>query len=240
MKCPFCQNDMGDAPDACPHCQRRHAPQVAQYIAQGWNALQSGAEGEARAAFTQAVQATPPNDKKQVGLNVAHLLKQAKAPPATTPAAPSSTQPQAPPQAATVAAPAPRPQARRPAAGAAQRGVLFDFNEKPVNIVRVMDDAKRQQAEYAEARTRRMRLVALLIPAGLPFICADVALGYNICTFSLVTMVLWGAAIAGFILLRRNQPTGQEFGPGFDAARAIFELSRTTCHPSAPSLAGWT
>ncbi len=66
MKCPFCQNEMGDAADACPRCHRRHAPQVAQYITQGWNALHAGAEEQARAAFTQALQATPPRDKKQI------------------------------------------------------------------------------------------------------------------------------------------------------------------------------
>ena len=243
MKCPFCQNEMGDAPDACPHCQRRHAPQVAQFIAQGWNALQGGAEGEARAAFTQALQATPPNDKEQVESYVAHFFEQAKAPPATAPAAPPPAQPQlhtppAPPQAATVAAPAPRPQAHRPAAGAAQRGLFFNFNERPANIVRVMDDAKRQQAEYAKARQQRMWLVALLVPAGLPFICADVALGYNICTFSLVSMVLWGAAVAGFILLRRSPPSGKEFGPAFDSARTIFETLKDDLSPKR-TLIGW-
>ena len=51
MKCPFCQNEMGDAADACPRCHRRHAPQVAQYITQGWNALHAGAEEQARAAL---------------------------------------------------------------------------------------------------------------------------------------------------------------------------------------------
>jgi hypothetical protein len=245
MKCPFCQNEMGEAVDACPRCHRRHSPQVARYIAQGWNALQGGAEEEARAAFTQALQATPQNDKKQIQSYVAYLFTQAKAPPATA-AAPVQPQPrsrarqqaQPAPRAATVSAPAPRPQAGQPSARAAQRGLFFNFNERPLNIVRVMDDAKRQQAEYAKRYTQRKWLVALLLPVGLPFVCADVTLGYNICTFSLVALVLWGAALVGFIVLRRNRPTGQEFGPGFDSARTIFETLKDDLSPKS-TLVGW-
>ena len=245
MKCPFCQNEMGDAADMCPRCHRRHSPQVARYIAQGWNALQGGAEGDARTAFTQALQATPPNDKKQIQAYVAHLFTLAKTPPAPVgPQSQSQAQPQsqprarvAAPQAATVSAPAPR-QAAQPSAGAAQRGLFLNFNERPVNIMRVMDDAKRQQAEYATRYTQRKRRVALLLPAGLLFIGADVALGYNICTFSLVALVLWVAALVGFIVLRRNRPTGQEFGPGFDNARAIFETLKDDLSPKR-TLIGW-
>jgi hypothetical protein len=258
MRCPFCQNEMGAAADACPRCHRRHSPQVARFITQGWNALQGGAEEEARAAFTQALQATPQNDKAQIQSYVAYLFTQAKAPPAAAAASVGSqsqsqaqlrSQPQAqpqarpqaqrsaPPQSATVSAPAPR-QTAQPSAGAARRGLFFNFNERPVNIMRVMDDAKRQQAEYAKARTQRMRLVALLVPAGLPFICADVALGYNLHTFSLVALVLWGAALVGFIVLRRNRPTGQEFGPAFNNARAIFETLKDDLSPKR-TLVGW-
>jgi hypothetical protein len=256
MKCPFCQNEMGDAADACPRCHRRHAPQVANYILQGWNALQGGAEEQARAAFTQALQATPQNDKKQIQSYVAYLFSQAKAPPgaaAAVAAAPahSQVQPRAQaqpraarqrarvaPQAATVSAPAPRSQAAQSSARAAQRGLFFNFNERPVNIVRVMDDAKRQQAEFAARYAQRKWLIALLLPAGLPFICADVTLGYNICTFSLVALVLWVAALVGFVVLRRSRPTGQEFGPGFDSARAIFETLKDDLSPKS-TLVGW-
>jgi hypothetical protein len=245
MKCPFCQNEMGDAVDACPRCHRRHSPQVARYIAQGWNALLGGAEEEARAAFTQALQATPQNDKQQIQSYVAYLFTQAKAPPAT---AAASVQPQPhprarrqaqpTPRAATVSAPAPRPQASQPSARAARRGLFFNFNERPLNIVRVMDDAKRQQAEYAKRYTQRKWLVALLLPVGLPFVCADVTLGYNICTFSLVALVLWGAALVGFIVLRRSRPIGQECGPGVDSARTIFETLKDDLSPKS-TLVGW-
>ncbi len=243
MKCPFCQNEMGKATNACPRCHRRHSLQVARYILQGWNALQSGREEEARAAFTEALQATPQNDKAQIQSYVAYLFTQAKAPPAAAapvqpqsqPATQEQAQP-APPKAATVSAP--RPRAAHPSAHAAQRGLFLNFNERPANIVRVMDDAKRQQAEYAQKRNRWKWLVAALVPAGLPFICADVTFGYNVCTFSLVALVLWGAAVVGVIVLRRNRPTGQDFGPGFDTAHAIFETLKDDLSPKS-TLVGW-
>jgi hypothetical protein len=240
MKCPFCQNEMGDAADACPRCHRRHAPQVANYILQGWNALQGGAEEQARAAFTQALQATPQGDKMQIQSYVAYLYSQAKAPPAAAAAvAAAPAHPRAQPRAARRRArAAPRSRAAQSSTRAAQRGLFFNFNERPVNIVRVMDDAKRQQAEFAARYAQRKWLIALLLPAGLPFICADVTLGYNICTFSLVTLVLWVAALVGFIVLRRSRPTGQEFGPGFDSARAIFETIKDDLSPKS-TLVGW-
>ncbi len=248
MQCPFCQNDMGNAQDKCPRCGRPHAPYVAYYLAQGWNGLKRGAEQETRAAFTEALRVTPPNDKPQLQSYIAYLVQHAQA---TGAAAPQPT-PQAaaarvavagvaaaaPPRSATVSAPAPRAQAGPPVAGAAKRALFLNFNEKPVNIVRVMDDARRKQIEFAKSRTQRMWLLALLIPAGLPFICADAYLGYNICTFSLITLVLWGAAIVGFVLLMRNRPTGKEFGPKFDAAHAIFETIKDDLSPKR-TLIGW-
>jgi hypothetical protein len=243
MKCPFCQNEMGDAQTGCPHCGRPHSVRVAHYIEQMQESLQRGSEQEARAAFKEAMGATPPNDKQPLERYVARLFVQAKAPAAAgearfaqPPAAPQA--PVAPSQPATVSAPAPRPQAGQPPAGAAKQALFFNFNEKPVNIVRVMDDARRKQMEFARTRRWRMWILALLLPAGLPFICADVSLGYNICTFSLVALVLWGAALVGFILLRRNRPTGQEFGPQFDVARTVFETLKDDVSPKR-TLIGW-
>jgi len=50
--------------------------------------------------------------------------------------------------------------------------------------------------------------------------------------------VLWGAALVGFILLRRNRPTGKEFGPQFDVARTIFETLKDDVSPKR-TLIGW-
>jgi len=222
MQCPFCQNDMGNAQDKCPRCGRPHAPYVAYYLAQGWNDLKRGAEQETRAAFTEALRVTPPNDKPQLQSYITYLVQQtatsrmgalrdqapvvAAALSAVGAPVPSASRPQAatPPQSATVAAPAPRVQPGK-SSEAASRGLFFNFNEKPVNIVRVMDQAKRQRIEAARARNQRTWIVPLLLVAGLPFVYLDGLIGYNYLTFSLVAYVLWGAAIVTFVLLMRDR-----------------------------------
>ena len=322
MQCPFCQNEMGNAQNACPRCGRPHSPYVAYYVAQGWSHLQRNAERDARAAFTEALRVTPPNDKQQLESYIAYLVQKAaasrlealrsQAPGSVAamigalaqPQSPAASQPQAaaPPQSATVSAPAPRPQTG-PSSSPARVALFFNFNEKPANIVHVMDDAVRKQAEFVKARGQRIWIVPLLLLAGLPFVYLDWLLGYNFFTFSLVALVLWGAAILSFILLMRNrsveaatpqaskgargycgwivalffvaifclpfstvlgaiqpallatvvaliaaivgtillkrsQPTGQEFGPRFDAARAIFLTIKDDLSPKR-TLMGW-
>jgi hypothetical protein len=310
MQCPFCQNEMGNAQNACPHCKRPHSPYVAYYVAQGWNELKRGAEQQARAAFTEALRVTPPNDKPQLQSYVAYLIQQAQAtgrvaPQPTPQAAVEQAAPvaaAAPPRSATVSAPALRPQTSPPAPKA-RVALFFNFNEKPAGIVQVMDDAVRKQAEFIKARGQRIWIVPLLLLAGLPFVYLDWLLGYNYFTFSLVALVLWGAAVVSFILLMRNrsvttttpqankgfrgycgwivlasflaffciffgttliaihpallatiiapiaalvgvivlkrsQPSGQEFGPRFDAARAIFQTIKDDLAPKR-TLMGW-
>ena len=138
---------------------------------------------------------------------------------------------------ATVIAPAPRaPSAQPPST--AKRALFFNFNEKPLNIIRVMDDTQRQKMEFAQARRRRVRLLLLLFPAGLLLILADWAIGYNLLTFSLVGLALWVAAIAGLVMLARNNLSGQPFGPKFDAARTVFETIQDDIAPRR-TLMGW-
>jgi len=67
-----------------------------------------------------------------------------------------------------------------------------------------MDEAKRQQTEYARARGQRIWIVPLLL-LPLPFIYLDAITGYNFLTFSLVALVLWGAAIVSFIRFMRDR-----------------------------------
>jgi|GEM_PF-3199484 len=310
MQCPFCQNEMGNAQTSCPRCGRPHSPYVAYHVAQGWNELKQGAGEKARAAFTEALRVTPSNDKPQLQSYIAYLIQQAEATgrvaPQPTPQAAVEQAAQAvaaaPPRSATVSAPAPRPQTSQPSPKA-RVALFFNFNEKPANIVHVMDDAVRKQAEFIKARGQRIWIVPLLLLGGLPFIYADWLLGYNFLTFSLVALVLWGAAILSFVLLMRNrsvttaapqadkgfrgycgwifaavfllffcvpfgttliaihpallatiaapvaalvgvialkrsQPSGQEFGPRFDAARAIFQTIKDDLSPKR-TLMGW-
>ena len=241
MQCPFCQNEMGNAQNACPRCQRPHSPYVAYQVAKGWNDMQRGGQKDAQAAFTEALRVTPSNDKPQLQSYIAYLVQQAATPgsaAARAVAAQQPARPAAPPRAATVSAPTPSRGMGSPPSPTVKRALFLHFNEKPVNIIRVMDDARAKQMEYAKARTRRTWLVALLIPAGLPFIFADLALGYNVCTFSLIALVLWGAAVVGFILLMRKRPTGKEFGPRFDNARTVFETIQDDLSPKR-TLIGW-
>lgn len=142
------------------------------------------------------------------------------------------------PQSETVAAPQPQ-QRVGPPAGAPARSLYFDFNEKPANIVRVMDQARREQAEFARKRSQRFKIAWLLLPAGLPFCALDLLMGYNWCTFSLVAGVLWAAAIIGLIMLARNRPADdKQFGPQFEIARTVFDTIRDDVSPKR-TLTGW-
>ncbi|MBN1890514.1 MAG: hypothetical protein JW850_21150 [Thermoflexales bacterium] len=251
MKCPFCQNDMKDARTACPACKRPYSHHVAYQLALAWNSMKLGDQSTARTAFNEALRVTPVNDRKQLESYITFLVEQSEASsPATKiasvmAAAAASTgavsQPYRPeyatPSSATVSAPAPRLPSQ-PQTGKARRALLLNFNEKPANIVRVMDETRQKQSEFAKERTRRLWIIALLLPLGLPFVCADVAMGYNMCTFSLVGLALWVAALVGFITLMRNRPSGKEFGPQYDIARTIFETLRDDIAPKR-TLIGW-
>jgi hypothetical protein len=137
---------------------------------------------------------------------------------------------------ATGSAALPAPSRQPPST--AKRALFFNFSEKPMSIVRVMDDTQRQQMEFSRARRQRVRLLALLFPAGLLLILVDWALGYNHLTFSLLGLALWGAAIAGLVMLARNNLSGQAFGPKFDAARTVFETLKDDIAPRR-TLIGW-
>lgn len=223
MQCPFCQNEMGNAQDSCPRCGRKHSPYVAYYLARGWNDLKRNAQTDARSAFNEALRVTPPADQKQLQTYMAYLVQQVAAPGAVVGAAmapahrpepqpqpspqPQPARPQAaPPRSQTVSAPAAtRPQISPKKPQPPQVALFFNFNEKPGNIVRVMDEARQKQIEFARTRGKRIWIVPALLLGGLLFIYLDALIGYNYFTFSLVGLVLWGAAVASFVLLRRNR-----------------------------------
>lgn len=217
MQCPFCQQEMGNAQTACPHCKRRHSPYVAYHLNKGWADLNRGADAEARAAFNEALRVTPSNDKRQLESYIAYLTRQAasrrleaQAPApvaAVIPTVAPSSAPQAaaPPQSPRVSAPTSGLQVGKASSDAASRGLFFNFNEKPVNIVHVMDQAKRQQMDYIRMRGERIWIVPLLLIGGLIFVVLDAIIGYNFLTFSLVGYVLWGAALVAFIRFMRDR-----------------------------------
>lgn len=113
----------------------------------------------------------------------------------------------------------------------------MDFNQSPREIVRVMAETQQKVTEYEARRRWHVRLLWLLFPLGLPFICADVALGYNICTFSLVALTLWAGAILGLIMIGRRGKM-PPFGPKFDLVRTVFDTVRDDVSPKR-TLVGW-
>jgi hypothetical protein len=128
-------------------------------------------------------------------------------------ALPKRAGPAVPIPAGTVSAPLPRPERGQPSPGASERALFLNFNEQPANIVQVMDQAKRQQGEFVTSFRQRLRVLLLLLPAGLPFVLLDWLLGNNFVTFSLVAYALWGAALVGWIVLRRESPSRREEKP---------------------------
>lgn len=309
MRCPFCQQEMGAAQQACPACGRPHSPYVAYCLQQAWLALQRMETQEAERVFAEALRYTPANDRAALQQYRAYLLQQAQAARAAAAMSPGPQTPAQPaagtlaPAAATAIPPDQQPtrpaavpapsQARSPAgsrwvgpivlllallfcmlitvtirsarllpaiiilggaivtasiiraagpakstAASGRRALFLHFNEQPLSVVRVMDDARRQQQDYARSRRNRVWLLVLLFPAGLLFILLDLALGYNMQTFTLVGLVLWAAAIIGLALLGRDKPTGQEFGPFYEATRQIFQTIKDDLAPGR-TLVGW-
>ncbi len=128
-------------------------------------------------------------------------------------ALPKRAAPVAPVPTETVSAPLPRAEPGQPSPSTSGRALFLDFNEKPANIVQVMDQAKHQQGEFVTSFRQRLRVLLLLLPAGLPFVLLDWLLGNNLVTFSLVAYVLWGAALLGWIVLRRESPSRRQEKP---------------------------
>ncbi len=117
------------------------------------------------------------------------------------------------PQAETVAAPLPlSPPGQQPTA-AAGRALFLSFNEKPVNILGVMDEAKRRQGEFFQSYQQRLRILLLLLPAGLLFLLLDWGVNRSFRAFTLVACVLWGAALVGWLVLRRASLVAREEKP---------------------------
>ncbi len=130
------------------------------------------------------------------------------------PQAAPAPQPQVPaPLVVAVAAPLPRQQAGQPPKGA-RRALFLHFNEKPANIIAVMDQARSNQAEFVRQQTQRLRILALLLPAGLLFLLAYyVFRSQNLIALLLIAYVLWGAALVGMLVLRRDWPSDPAANP---------------------------
>jgi hypothetical protein len=132
----------------------------------------------------------------------------------------------------------PKPPAHRPPpTGKGSRAIFMDFNQSPREIVQVMDEAQQKAKVFSSQRKRRLMVFWLLFPAGIPFLCIDLAMGYNILTFSLITIVLWGGGIVGLILAA-SSGRAPKFGPKFDLALTIFETLKDDVSPKR-TMVGW-
>jgi len=99
-----------------------------------------------------------------------------------------------------------------------KRALFLHFNEKPANIIAVMDQAKRNQSEFVRQQTQRLRILALLMPVGLFFMLVYyVFRRQNLTALLLISYVLWGAALVGMLVLRRNWPSERTANPGSGA-----------------------
>lgn len=117
------------------------------------------------------------------------------------------------------------------------RAVFMDFNEKPAQIVAVMAAAKTQTQVHVSSKRRARTWLWLLFPAGVPFLLLDVWLGYNLCTFSLVTLVLWLSALYGLSVMAR-QARPPQFDGRFDIARDMIHTLQDDIAPKR-TMMGW-
>lgn len=255
MRCQFCHTPLKAGATICGSCGHFVDPQVEQLIDQAvTQTLENSAEAEA--TFRQAAGLIQPQDQAYLQQRIRYRLQQAhQAAPAEVedqtmvsmpiPAAgslstpPPSSQPaespadSAPPR-DVAAPPAGRP---KPPAGKGNRTIFVDFNQSPHEIVQVMNEAQQNAQVFNRQRKKQKLLLWLLFPMGLPFVWADLVLGYNICTFSLVALTLWISAFVGLILLGRRGQTPQ-FGPKFDLARTVFETLKDDVSPKR-TMTGW-
>jgi hypothetical protein len=114
--------------------------------------------------------------------------------------------------------------------------LFFDFNQSPRELVRVMDEAKEKQRAYRSQSGWRKLLAVLMFPLGLVFFILDVALGYNICTFTLVALTLWAGGL--FLLIRLGRQKQVVFGTRYDIVRQIFGVLKDDMSPGR-TMMGW-
>jgi hypothetical protein len=130
--------------------------------------------------------------------------------------------------------PAYRPQ---PPTDKNNRTVFLDFNQAPEEIVRIMDEAKGQAAQFTTQNGRLRKNLRWLYPLGLLFVLLDYVLGYNYYTFTLVCAGVWVIAFASLRLVKR-QGAAPDFGAKFELARTIMDTLEDDV-PDNRTLMGW-
>jgi hypothetical protein len=115
------------------------------------------------------------------------------------------------------------------------RAVFMDFNNAPLEIMRVMDETKVKA--FSSQRKRIRRLLIWLFPLGLLFIIADWLIGYNNLTFTLVGCTSWLWAAIGLRLISKRG-RAPKFGSQYDLAYTLIETLRDDVSRKR-TLLGW-
>ena len=185
---------MGSAPTDCPGCRRSHGPAVAWQLHQATRALWQRHQSAAEAGFAEAWRITPPPDRPRLQEWIHWIYSRAQGasgPSAVGGTAPANGAASVAASAAAGLAPPKRPSLPEPPS----EGLYFTINEMPRRVVRVMDDIREQLKLTLRTRQAQKWWIALLFPAGLPFIYADSFLGVPPLSFSLAAYTLWGAGV---------------------------------------------
>ncbi len=265
MQCQYCHATLKPGATVCGSCGRFIDARVEQLIEEAVAQIVANSP-QAEATFNQVAELVEPQDRAYLRQRVRYRVEQSGQPlpdsdvdetliglssaidplspatmPPTEPAQPLSSSAEA--KSSPVTEPPPRdvstPPAHRPQppTGKGTRTVFMDFNQSPREIVEVMDQAQEEAEKFNKQRKRWLWMLWLLFPAGLPFLGVDLAMGYNILTFSLVALTLWVGAVIGLIVVGR-QGRAPKFGPKFDLARTIFEIVKDDVSPKR-TLVGW-
>jgi len=116
------------------------------------------------------------------------------------------------------------------------RQIFFDFNQAPRDIIRLMDEVRQRERNFKSQRRWRQAIAWLLFPAGLVFLIADLALDFNICTFSLLTLTLWAVGIVALIWLGRQRTA--QFDSRYELTRQMFDALKDDVAEER-TLMGW-
>jgi hypothetical protein len=104
------------------------------------------------------------------------------------------------------------------------------MNDRPRAILRSMDEMLARRDDYETRFKRRRWLPWLLLLAGAPWFLIDLALGYNLLTFTPISLGFWAAGVALGLAQWRARP-GPALGPQFRAARDILHTLRDDPDP---------
>jgi len=185
MQCAFCRVELGNTGAPCPGCRRPHAAWVSWCLTQGWQAFRAGQAKAAQQSFREALRVTPAAEAATVSSYLPPGFDLSAAP-------------------VLAAAPAPPP---RVAANKGSRSIVHDafapcvalyftVNDRPREVVRVMDAAAERQRTVLMQNRRRDPLVYALLVLGFLGFVGDVVASYGTFVLGYAGLVCWAAAVA--------------------------------------------